>query len=360
MVSRRLITCLCACFLLPSSANAQLQIGERLRINGYGSFEFEKRLTDEGKADPNGSFDADELDLVLNFNPVSRLRVAADLTWEHGAATEDGRGNVAVEYAFTELFVRDWLKVRAGKMFTHFGIYNEIHTAKPAFLSVKEPLSTNKNDKFGSLLRFYPRWQAGLALLGNGHLSSVDFDYVLQLSNGDQLDGNPFEEDDNTAKAVTARLRLHPTREVSVGFSFYEDQLGERDAEGEDTGRRTKLLSYGAYATWTPSALGLEFEYVRGHVDPSALQAHGRSGLTAMVYYRYRDRFTPYFRFEWLDPDSEVVDDYARQYVYGLNVRVVQGLYLKCDLNTVQAGEHNLRFRGQGFTEVKGSVAVGF
>ena len=52
-------------------------------------------------------------------------------------------------------------------MFTGFGIYNEIHTAKPAFLTVKEPQATNKNNKFGSVLRFYPRWGAGLAVVGD-------------------------------------------------------------------------------------------------------------------------------------------------------------------------------------------------
>src|SRR5215208_2046366 len=109
------------------------QVTDFVRINGYTSVEFEKTLGEAGRGDHSGSFDADGFDLVLNFTPSHRLRVAADLTWEHGPATEDGRGNVAVEYAFPEYYASDLLKVRAGKMFTNFGIYNEIHTAKPAF-----------------------------------------------------------------------------------------------------------------------------------------------------------------------------------------------------------------------------------
>src|SRR5574342_544278 len=111
-----------AVLALSPAAPLRAQGTELVRINGYTSVEFEKMLGDEGRGDPNGSFDADGFDLVLNFTPSHRLRVAADLTWEHGSATEDGRGNVAVEYAFPEYYAADLLKVRAGKMFTYFGI----------------------------------------------------------------------------------------------------------------------------------------------------------------------------------------------------------------------------------------------
>jgi hypothetical protein len=323
-----------ACFVagvLLWPAVAAAQTASTFAVNGYSSFEFEKQLGEKGKGDPNGSFDADLFDLVFNFTPASRLRVASDLTWEHGAASEDGRGNVAVEYAFAE----------------------------PAFLSVKEPLSTNKNDKFGSASRLYPRWQAGIAVLGDAHVSSVDLDYVVQLSNGEQSATNPFEEDDNKAKAVTARLRIHPTRQIAIGASLYGDSRTEYGPDGEDTGRAS-LMSYGASLTWMPSSLGLELEYVRGHVDASQDVSRGRSGLTAMAYYRIRDRYTPYFRYEWLDPDSTTGDDNAQLFICGVNVRVANGLYLKADLDTVKAGSANARFKGQGYTELKAAAVVGF
>jgi hypothetical protein len=134
-----------------SSPARGAEITDKLRINGYGSLEFEKQLTDpdKGKGDKSGSFDSDGFDLVFNFTPADRFRVSADLTWEHGAATEEFRGNVAVEYAFAEYLVRDWMIVRAGKMFTPFSIYNEIHTAKPLFLS-EGAGGTNKIEKMGS------------------------------------------------------------------------------------------------------------------------------------------------------------------------------------------------------------------
>ena len=346
--------------LLLAAPDAGAQLSEKITVNGYSSLEFEKLLHDDGVGDPNGSLDADLFDLVLNITPAPRFRVAADLTWEHGTATEEAFGNVAVEYAFAEYDAKDWLKVRAGKMFTHFGIYNEIHTAKPAFLSVKEPLSTNKNEKFGSDLRFYPRWGSGLAVLGNGHMGTMDFDYIVQLTNGMQENTNPFEEDDNLEKAWLGRLRVSPTRTFSLGASVYSDHLTEMNGDGEDGGGRTSWFSYGAHGTYTPGALGFEAEWVRGHLDPSHDARVNRWAATAMVYYRIRDRYTPYVRYEYLDPHTGIGDDQARMLVYGLNVRVTQGLYLKADFNTVRAGVNNQRFEGSDFTEFKAAVAAGF
>lgn len=349
-----------AVLALASAAPASAQFGDVIRINGYTSVEFEKMLGDEGRGDPNGSFDADGFDLVLNFTPSHRLRVAADLTWEHGSATEDGRGNVGVEYAFPEYYAADLLKVRAGKMFTHFGIYNEIHTVKPAFLTVKEPLSTNKNEKFGSDLRFYPRWTGGLGLLGNGRMGSADFDYVVQLGNGEQEETNPFEEDDGVAKAFGGRFQVTPRLGFTLGASFYTDRLSDvGDAEGLEGGP-ARLTSYGGHATWTHRDLGLEFEYVRGSIDPDDQASLARHALTAMAFYRLFDRFTPYFRYEWLDPDTAHAEDSAWQFIYGVNVRLTQGLFLKAELDTVRSGAANRYFEGVGYTEFKSSFAAGF
>ncbi|MBN1782996.1 hypothetical protein JW948_17815 [bacterium] len=152
------------------------KLNENIRINGYSGFEFEKMFGDEGKGDPNGSFDSDLFDLVFNVTTADYLRIAADITWEHGAATEDGRGNAAVEYVFCEYLVRDWLKFRAGKMFTPFGIYNEIHTAKPVILTVNEPLSTKKTTSSAVICVFIPDgprdWPLS-AILGSGKFKPI-------------------------------------------------------------------------------------------------------------------------------------------------------------------------------------------
>ena len=335
------------------------QLGDRIRINGYSSFEFEWSLSPEGRGDPNGSFDADLFDLVLNFRPTDRLRVAADITWEHGVASEDGRGNAAIEYAFAEYSVSERFRVRAGKMFVHFGIYNEIHTAKPAFLTVKEPLSTNKNHKFGSDLRFYPRWSTGIAVTGRSFVSGVEFEYIAQLTNGEQSTVNPFEEDENREKAILARVRSYPVGNLVVGASFYQDHLSEF-AGTVDTGGRTRVRSVGGQVQWSAGPWGVELELVRGSVSPSAGAAIKRKAHTSMVSYALDGRWTPYLRLETLDPNTAVSDDWARLWVYGINVQIDDGLFFKVELDTVRAGIANARFGGVGFTELKASIAVGF
>lgn len=342
---------------LPATA----QLLDKVKINGYMSVEFEKQLGDEGKGDPNGSFDADGVDLVINVLPTDRLRFATDLTWEHGAATEDGRGNVAVEYAFAEYFLADAFKVRAGKMFVPFGLYNEIHTAKPLFLTVKEPFSTDKVDKLGSPVRFFPRWGAGLAVLGSGRLGGGDWDYVVQLSNGENANGteNPFEADDNSQKAVAARLRFQPDKRLSLGLSLYRDEATLLDADGEDTGDRVEQLSWAAHGAWEDDHVGLEAMYVWGKLDPPGSQRLARAGFEAMLWGKF-GRLRPYLRYEHHDPDTDLDDDQASILLGGVNVRLDDGFYLKAEIDGWSSDPLNSKVEGLDFTEFKASLALGF
>ncbi len=341
--------------------------GDSFRVDGYSSFEFERMLSKEGNGDANGSFDADLFDLVVNWRGSDRLRVAADVTWEHGAASEDGRGNVAVEYAFAEYAFADYARVRAGKMFTPFGIYNEIHTAKPAFLTVKEPWATNKNDKLGSPMRFYPRWGAGVALLGNGVAPfGLAWDYVVALTNGEQEQTNPFEEDDNKQKAIQGRARVHLFDQLELGVSAYRDSLTELDTAGDPTSGRTAQLSYGAQATWRSTfGPGVELEYVRGSLKPSSDAVGAKitgQGATAMVWWTFLDRYTPYARIEWLDPSTDVSNDRALLLLAGVNVRIPGGLVVKAELDKYELQSANPVYDGGlgNYVEVKAAVVVGF
>lgn len=354
--------------LLVFAAGRMTGADDKFQINGYGSLEFEKQITDtsKGKGDKNGSFDADAFVLVVNFNPTDRLRISSNLSWEHGPASEDLRGNTALEYAFAEFYVWDALKIRAGKQLIPFGIYNEIHTAKPLFLSVKEPFSTNKIDKLGSSQRYYPRWGAGIEVLGTGQVGGRDWDYVVLLTNGDQKVKamtaefpNPFELDDNAAKSVTGRVRFHPMKSITVGASIYTDSLEEFDSAGIHTGKTTSLRSYGAQATWDGHYGGVELEYIQGHTETSAGVRDDRWGVSAMAWGNI-GRVRPYVRYEGHDPDMDVPSNDATTVLGGINLRIQQPLFLKTELDWVSSGPANTRFKGQSYTEFKGSISYGF
>lgn len=341
--------------VLPLSAQAVPL--DKFDINGYFSFEYEKNVGGDEEGDLNGSLDADLVDLVINFRPTDKLRIATDFTWEHGAASEDGRGNVAVEYAFAEYTLSNLVKVRAGKQFTHFGIYNEIHTAKPATLTVKEPLSTNKNNKLGSDIRFYPRWGNGLAVTGNSDWNDRDFDYIVQLTNGEDEDEeiNPFEEDDNTHKAVTARFRINITDDLRLGASTYLDRL---DFE---SGEKADLTSYGVQAEWTSyDIVSIEFEYVVGEVDYDSGTTVERDAYTIMFSRAFAGWITPYFRYEYLDPNDDIDDDDANLMILGVNLLVDTNMYLKFEIDRFDSEINNDDLAGADYTEFKASLSIGF
>ncbi|MEO9485539.1 MAG: porin [Ekhidna sp.] len=347
-------------FLLAMTSAAYAQISEKVRLNGYSSFEYEYLLSNEGESDPNGSFDADLIDLVINVDLSSKLRFSTDLTWEHGAASEDNRGNVAVEYAFPEYTVKNWLKFRVGKMFVPFGIYNEIHTAKPAFLAVKEPLSTNKPDKLGGDERFYPRWATGISVLGTFLIKSMQFEYHVQLSNGNQENTNPFEEDDNGEKALATRLLAYPTPDLKIGISTYSDKISVLDGSGNDTGERDKLFSMSGHIEYSHNNYGAEFEYIIGKTDFFASPELKKNGLETMVYYTLKDKFTPYVRVEFFDPNQDVDDDNVNIFSLGLNAEVDRNYFVKLQYNSVNSGDLNSDILGVGFSEFQAAVVLGF
>ena len=335
-------------------AHAQYS-SNNLTINGYSSFEFEKQISEEGNGDPNGSFDADLFDIVVNFQVTDAIRTSADLTWEHGAATEDGRGNVAVEYAFVEYAFNDLFKVRVGKMFTPFGIYNEIHTAKPAFLTVKEPASTNKTERILSNgFRYFPRWGAGIAVRGDGLIRDHNFSYDVFVSNGDQDVTNPFEEDNNVEKAVTARFRFEPTDSLEIGNSFYYDK---RTADSVD-----HITSYGLELRYQTRSWRLLAESAFGWLTPLDGPAVLQVGWYVQPSYEFRNGVSPYVRFEWLDSNRDTPDDQGYDLIVGVNYEVSPGFMLKLENNKYWGGSASslAQFPGRGYNEVKAAVVLGF
>ena len=354
-------------FLMSLSVNATT-IGN-LDINGYFSFEYEEQLSGDDEGDDYGSFDLDLIDIVLKYQLNDNVRVAADFTWEHGAATEEHQGNVAVEYAFVEYHFNDALQISAGKHFTKFGIYNEIHTAKPAYTSVKEPLATNKNNKLGSLHRFYPRWQTGLGL--SGHLpihfsETIHTEYVFQVSNGENHEENPHEEDNNHHKAFNGRINTEfEDFSLIVGLSFYNDfmesggdYLDEDDASY--VSRKAEIKSSGLHLNWDiSSGSQIEFEYVRGTEDLEGYDQIERDAYSIMFIHHFNNGVSSYTRYETLDPNSDIDDDEGTVKIIGLNYKITPLVQLKFEVDEFDTGKNNIEGEAN-WTEFKAAFVAGF
>jgi hypothetical protein len=374
---------------------AQAGAMDTISIDGYFSLEYEHSVagdkvnrTGKQMGDPNGSFDTDGLDLVINAQPDPRVRLSTDITFEHGAATEDGLGNVAVEYAFAEYTAADWLRIRAGKMFIHFGIYNDYHTAKPAFLSVKEPYSVGKTDKTGNDLRFYPRWGSGLGLLGDFRMANMDAEYAFQITNGDIYtfddangglpDVNSFEDDEEESKAINGRLRVSPSDDLRLGLSFYVDEAAAFGSYcGAVIAPDCPAVTAPMTGTYEVQSIGLEAEwrtvwksfvqaeYVQGNttfVDDAAAGSFDvdRTGWYLMVSRPVSDSVTGYLRYEGFEPDDATSDDEMTIGVAGINWNVGKGAHVKLELDQYNSENNNGKLKGGEYTELKAAFAIGF
>ncbi len=85
----------------------------------------------------------DEVDLHrIIFSPqydfTSWLRFFAELEIEHALMTKTSGGEILIEQAFVEYEVREWLRLRAGRILVPLGIVNQRHEP-PAFNGVERP-----------------------------------------------------------------------------------------------------------------------------------------------------------------------------------------------------------------------------
>ncbi|HYX36771.1 MAG TPA: hypothetical protein VE954_26990 [Oligoflexus sp.] len=332
-----------------------------ISIHGYSSFEVERQISEKGSGDTNNSFDMDLFDVVLNFQLSDRVRVAADLTWEHGTATEDGTGNAAVEYAFTEITYTDAVKLRFGKFLLPFGYFNEIHTAKPSTLSVKEAASTNKTERLAKNgERFFPRWGAGMGLKGS--MASAGLDYDILVTNGEQDEegnsGNPYEKDNNLSKALTARVHYRPSTGLLVSPSYYKDQMSADVKDMEHS-----VTSYGLYLNYSFFDANVIAEFVEGkfvkvEIDEDAAEKDKNNwtqqGWFIQLAYAI-DATTPYLRYELINPDVDIKKDVGTDTIIGVNHEIDDGLFGKLEYH-MYGGE----FDDSHWTEVKLALVAGW
>lgn len=250
----------------------------QLDLRAYLNFETERQTTDAGRGDPKGSFDMDVAELVVMARRGAlRGSIAVDL--EHGSDTERGFGTVNLGFGFLEYALSDAVRLRAGKILNPFGFYNEIHTVKSEYPTVKEASSTLKPFRLsGNGFRYAPKWEVGLSALGTVSLGAGTVDYVVTVANGENIalgagqpdayDTNPYDVDNNVNKSVTARIRYSPVDGLSAGASFYRAGLTEEVTP--DVFQDGSLLSFGAFAHYTGGDWTVLAEVSHGRLAPTS------------------------------------------------------------------------------------------
>ena len=289
---------------------------ERLSINGYFNVESDYQPSAYGLGDHNASVDVDVFELLINYKGPDKFRVSAALDLEHGTDTEFIQGHLTTGWLFMEYAHSDALKLRVGKFLTPFGVFNEIHGAKNLFLARDEPRATLKPQKIAKNgYRYAPKWLAGAEATGELSFGKQSIEYIVAAGNGDQTETNPYEQDNNSKKATTARIQYSPNDNLLFGVSTYHDYLTVAGAS--DTGH---VSSYGAHAHYTPGQWRFLYELTHGSRRlPSALLTGTESGQVAEAGYVF-GKYTPYVQWQGLNTSLGTTKEKANAYIGGVDV----------------------------------------
>lgn len=327
------------------------------RMSIYGYFDLEAEVNNRDAKGKIWTFDQHHFNVITTFQLDERFRIFSEIEWEHGVEIEDGEGSglVAMERAWLEYKYTDALRFKFGKMLTPFGLYNLKHDATPTFLSSFLPNAVygEHANPLGNSQRLYGKFATGIQVLGIFITDSWSGEYHVFVSNGSGP--KPAKQDNNTNKAVGGMVRLSPG---IIGFTIGSSYYNEKNGNAMDT--RQSALSLDMAFTQYEFLIELEGvmakqETVNAQMTPTGnyVDILGYYGQTA---YTILDMYTPFFRYEVFDPNTNVDDDAMNTIVAGLNISVTPRVYLK--------GEVQLnRFQNKaidGYERFVTSVAVAF
>jgi hypothetical protein len=258
----------------------------------------------------------DDLSLLARYEPLSRLALFGELRLEdifevvegEGVVTEGGE--VVVERLYAEALLTPQLSLRAGKVFTPFGLWNVISRA-PLTWTVEEPAVTEN---------VFPQRATGLSLLYQKTWRGWSFDATAYAPGQNEI--NFYQtEDEGLGSGLLFGGRMAAGR--TLGPAFASLGLNAAGFRGEDE------------ADWT-TATGLDLEVdafgqeITGELTYQVPAAGGRTehGLylqDAIPLYR-----TLYgvLRFEYFRPREGRA---ALGQVVGLFWRPVPQVVLKAD-----------------------------
>lgn len=247
-------------------------------IGGYGEALYEDFAAERDDGTPSGKTDqADLLRVIVYLGTkfTDRLLLNTEIEFEH-ATTDDGTGEVSVEFAYLDYLWRKQLNLRGGMVLMPVGLINELHEPT-VFLSAKRPgveraiIPTTWRENgfgiFGEVGEFSYRTYVVNGMDAEGFSAAG-------LRGGRQKGAKARAED----LAWTGRLDYHGLAGATVGVSAYVGNSGQgrSTAEGDALDVSTRILE--AHADWRWRGLIVRALAVRAEVsDVAAL--NGALGL---------------------------------------------------------------------------------
>lgn len=327
--------------LFIGSAQA-IEIG-KVKMNGFVDFEFEKSDHDT-LGDPKGSFDQYHFNLLSEFPVSDTVTTKLHLEYEHSPEVP-GSGDIKVEWSYIEFLLSNTTRVRAGKNLTPFGIYNENHDATPTYVSMRTPWGIYKAGSVGGYSTF-PKFTTGVYLLGNHFTQGgTNVNYIVYLANGENTTKNAAEKDENENKAMGGRVGVTPVEDLNLFASFFQGDVGVTESDHS---------AWGLSAEYIPYPMAVRAEYATSDRDDKSEEESWYTELAYVV-----NKWTPFVRYGWLDPDKDADDDEWTEVVVGFNYTLQQGVVLKLE-NRMFEGESLNASVSDDFNEIGAAVTVAF
>ncbi len=188
---------------------------------------------------------------------------------------------------------------------------------------------------------------------GSGYLQ-----YDFLISNGFQEESNPYEEDNNTHKAITARVVYELFSSLSIGGSFYHDTLTEENY-------RWGMTSYGVHADYDESKLLVRAEVFAGSINPSNNdETEEVDELGAYICMGYHTgAFTPYLQYGYVRTEEGDHDETSDEIILGLFWQVRSNVVIKVENGYVTGSDDNRKFDDipdRAYNEIRMALVFGF
>lgn len=333
----------------------------RIEWYGYAQVDF---VTSNKKGFVS-TFDQRRMNLIGEFFLDNRVRALADVEYEGGAnysAESSSKGTIKISRAWIEYTYKPYLKIRAGKMLTPFGLYNLIHDASASYIAADPPLMYSSLQPFPALAdslapqRFYSKYSIGLELNGTFDLDNdgSQLEYYLGVANGrgETLEGTDISNN----KAVYGRLIYRPSFlfGFQMGTSFYYDKnlSGIGGIQNDKEFTFAMDLQYES-SNWQIQAEGL----LTSFKNPNRIQQNA-SIIYLQTAYTFFDCLTPFINVNSIFYDIKEGEPSFNRVNLGLNWGVTTRLFLKSEIQFHSAEEEIIS--QEKFILLKLSAALAF
>lgn len=226
-----LLRTLAAIGVLAAPAGAlAAEIGTAVDINAYADLELREATYGDPSLDLDG-FRQAHATVMFTARPAARVLLHLRLEAAFGGQADTGfldeegeptigTGTLSIHGAYAQWTPTPTLRLRAGRLLTPWGFYNELHDASPAYPAVHLPYSIYHPMLFDGF-HTYVQAATGLSVAWQGEPLRLQ----LMLSNG-VVDGNEAYSDDNSSPGVLFRVETDPVRPVATNLSLFYSLMG--------------------------------------------------------------------------------------------------------------------------------------